>query len=183
MSESRVGPWLGWLLANSLTLARLVVAVAFPWIATSWRAPLALAACLSDLVDGQISRILHGESKLGRLLDPVADKTLVLAIVGTLWWEGQVSLWQITLIALREWAILLIVCWLLVAGRWRQIGDMAPRWPGKVATAAQFVFLFSLLVFQRVIPAIFTVTVALSALAAADYLRAFWHAWLARDQG
>ncbi len=135
------------------------------------RAPVVVVAALSDLVDGAVSRRFGGTSTLGRLLDPIADKTFVLMILGTLWTEGTISLVQIALLGLREWVVLGISLGIVLWGNWDGLLRMAPRWTGKLATAAQLTFVVSLLVLHRNAPVMFGLTVLLSGLAAADYLR------------
>jgi acyl-CoA synthetase (AMP-forming)/AMP-acid ligase II/phosphatidylglycerophosphate synthase len=162
--------WVTIVFANSLTLGRLIAGLAFPWISVAWRPELVLAAAASDVVDGAISRKFCGASPAGQLLDPIADKTFLLMVVGTLWMEGSLALWQIALLGMREWVVLSIGIGLVVARNWSGLLRMAPRWPGKVATGAQLVFLASLLFLQKDLPGLFQITVALSGLAAADYL-------------
>ncbi len=162
--------WFAFILANSLTLARMLVGLAFPLIGAAWRAPVVAVAAASDLVDGAISRRFGGTSSLGRLLDPIADKTFVLMVLGTLWSEGAISLVEIALLGLREWVVLAISLGLMLWGNWSGLLRMAPRWSGKLATAAQLTFVVSLLVLRRNVPALFQLTVLLSGVAAADYL-------------
>ncbi len=81
-------------LPNLLTGLRLVLAPAAAWAAWQywaaidgaadvrtfwawWTAGLFVAAALTDLFDGWAARALKAESKLGRILDPIADKVLV----------------------------------------------------------------------------------------------------------
>ena len=54
-----------------------------------WRLPVVIAAAITDGVDGQLSRLMGAQSKLGVLLDPIADKVFFLAVVATLLWDGN----------------------------------------------------------------------------------------------
>ncbi|MEX0678754.1 MAG: CDP-alcohol phosphatidyltransferase family protein [Pirellulales bacterium] len=162
--------WVTIVLANSLTLARLIAGLMFPWVSVAWRPGLILATAASDVVDGAISRKFCGTSAMGQLLDPIADKTFLLMVVGTLWMEGSLALWQIVLLGMREWVVLAIGIGLVVARNWSGLLRMAPRWSGKLATGGQLVFLTSLVFLQRDVPGLFQIAVALSGLAAADYL-------------
>jgi phosphatidylglycerophosphate synthase len=159
------------LLVNALTLARLAAGLAFPWVSTAWRPALVLTAALTDLVDGAISRQLNASSALGRLLDPIADKTFVLVMVGTLWFEGTLRGWHIVLVGLRDWVVLGIGLWFLLARDREALLRMAPSWLGKAATAGQFSFLVSLLFFPSWTSDLFWIAAVLSGAAAADYLR------------
>jgi acyl-[acyl-carrier-protein]-phospholipid O-acyltransferase/long-chain-fatty-acid--[acyl-carrier-protein] ligase len=162
--------WLTLVFANSMTLARLVAGLVFPWVSVAWRPGFVVAAAASDVVDGAISRTFCGTSALGQLLDPIADKVLLLMVVGTLWIEGSLAFWQIALLGLREWVVLSIGIGLVVARNWTGLRHMAPRWPGKIATAAQLIFLVSLVVLHKNLPGFFQITVVLSGFAAVDYL-------------
>ncbi len=172
----RINP-ISWTLANGLTLARLVVGFAFPWISPAWRPTVALAACISDGVDGAVSRMFRGQSGIGQMLDPIADKVFVLSVVITLLFEGTLTWWQVLLVGMRDWVVLGLLGWILMTSRAHRIPEMVPRWTGKVATAAQFVFLMNaLLNYWPVGGPLFVITAALSTVAAIDYYRAGWQA-------
>lgn len=85
-------------LPNALTLLRLVLAPAVAWLVwlayalpaqaedvqaagaqtwALWAAGLFVLAAFTDLIDGYLARALKADSKLGRMLDPIADKALV----------------------------------------------------------------------------------------------------------
>lgn len=163
--------WASFLLANALTLARLVAGLAFPFVDAGWRLPLVVVGAATDLFDGAISRAFHGDSAFGRFLDPIADKAFVLLIVGTLWYEGTISFVQILLVGLRDWAVIGSAAWFTLTGNFESLARMAPRWSGKFATAAQFLFLVSVLYYQHVVQPLFLLATALSGVAAVDYLR------------
>lgn len=75
-----------WTLPNTLTTLRLVAAlfvpVMFLWFHRPWADAFALAlfvgAALTDFLDGWIARAWKQESAFGRMLDPIADKTMVV---------------------------------------------------------------------------------------------------------
>ena len=75
-----------WTLPNILTIFRLIaapmVAVMFLYFTrpyADWAALiLFLGAALTDWLDGFLARALKQESKLGTMLDPIADKAMVL---------------------------------------------------------------------------------------------------------
>lgn len=82
-SESRPedpGPWT---LANLLTLFRIALTVPFLYLVNEGRFGLALAvfflASVTDFADGVVARKLNQQSKVGRFLDPLADKLLITA--------------------------------------------------------------------------------------------------------
>ncbi|WP_424932259.1 CDP-diacylglycerol--glycerol-3-phosphate 3-phosphatidyltransferase [Amaricoccus macauensis] len=75
-----------WTIPNILTLARLVAApgvalayAAFPRPAADWVAlSLFILAALTDYLDGRLARAWGQESNFGRMLDPIADKAMVI---------------------------------------------------------------------------------------------------------
>ncbi|HET6377387.1 MAG TPA: CDP-diacylglycerol--glycerol-3-phosphate 3-phosphatidyltransferase [Methylocella sp.] len=83
------GPSLAWSLPNILTYGRVlavpaVVACLF-WPEFAWARWLALglfiAAGITDFLDGYLARAWSQQSRLGQMLDPIADKLLVAAVL------------------------------------------------------------------------------------------------------
>jgi len=103
--------------------------------------PAVIAAAVTDGLDGQASRWLRAESKLGILLDPIADKVFFVAVVLTLLFDGNVTWLEVLLISLRDVIVLLGA----IGARLRDGGAawsrMKPRRLGKLATVLQFVFI------------------------------------------
>lgn len=67
-----------------------------------WSAVVFTLAAFTDLLDGWLARKLNVESVLGKLLDPLADKLIVMA---TLIWMvpmGRIPAWAVVLIISRE---------------------------------------------------------------------------------
>ena len=96
-------------LADQLTVARIVatpfVVVLFIWEFPGhayWATGLFIAAMATDQIDGWLARRRGTSSALGTLLDPVADKVLVLAALVMLIGEGVAPAWMIALIVVRE---------------------------------------------------------------------------------
>ena len=97
-------------LPNILTYVRIVavpVLVAFLFFSKSdaarWAAfVIFVAACITDWLDGYLARIWEQQSTLGRMLDPIADKLLVGAVLLMLVYDGTISHWSI-------WAAIIIL--------------------------------------------------------------------------
>jgi len=91
---------------NVITLGRLLLVPVFVALHQLGRPGWALAcfifAAVSDGVDGFLARVLDQRSKLGGILDPIADKTLVSAALITLVLERQLPVWLLVLIAIRD---------------------------------------------------------------------------------
>lgn len=85
-----------WLLPNILTLSR-VVSIPFIGICLYYNLNLlslivfALSG-VSDYIDGWVARRYNDESKLGMLLDPLADKLIILCVMILLLWKGRLEI-------------------------------------------------------------------------------------------
>jgi CDP-diacylglycerol--glycerol-3-phosphate 3-phosphatidyltransferase/cardiolipin synthase len=104
----RRGPWS---LPNLLTYGRIVaipalVALLF-WPRDDWMRWIALAiyvaAAVTDYLDGWIARAWSQHSAIGRMLDPIADKLLVCALLLMLVADGTIYGWSL-------WAAIVILC-------------------------------------------------------------------------
>jgi CDP-diacylglycerol--glycerol-3-phosphate 3-phosphatidyltransferase len=102
-----------WTIPNILTVMRLLAApgVAFAFAAfdrpyADWIAfGLFIVAALTDYVDGKLARAWQQESNFGRMLDPIADKAMVviaLAVIVGLWGMKALILVPVAFILLRE---------------------------------------------------------------------------------
>lgn len=158
---------------NSLSVARLLLGLAFPWVPADWRLAVVVVAAVSDLLDGLVARWLDAESSAGRLLDPVADKVFVLALVGTLLAEGTLHpLWALGL-ATRDVVVLIGLGYVIARRQWAVGRRMRPSWLGKGTTAAQFAVLLVLVIWNAAPVWLLAAVTALSLAAAIDYARTF----------
>jgi cardiolipin synthase (CMP-forming) len=95
---------------NALTLLRLLLVPVFValhlWGRPGWALACFCTAAVSDGLDGLLARALNQRSKLGALLDPIADKLLAFAALCTLVAERRLPLWLLGLIIFRDgWMI------------------------------------------------------------------------------
>jgi CDP-diacylglycerol--glycerol-3-phosphate 3-phosphatidyltransferase len=67
-----------------------------------WATTVFVVAMATDQIDGWLARRQGTSSPLGKLLDPVADKVLVLAVLVMLVGEGVAPAWMVALIVVRE---------------------------------------------------------------------------------
>jgi CDP-diacylglycerol---glycerol-3-phosphate 3-phosphatidyltransferase len=128
-------------LADQLTVARIVatpfVVVLFIWEFPGhayWATALFIAAMATDQIDGWLARRQGRTTPLGSLLDPVADKVLVLATMIVLIDENIFPGWMVAAIVARE----LLVSGLRLAAVERGVVIQA-RDLGKLKTWAQTV--------------------------------------------
>lgn len=128
-------------LPDQLTVARAfavpVVVVLFAWDFPNhayWATLVFALAMATDQVDGWLARRWNQTSAFGSLLDPIADKVLVMAAVVMLVGEGVVPAWMVAAIVAREIA----VSGLRLAAIERRV-VMGARDLGKLKTWAQAV--------------------------------------------
>ncbi len=130
-------------LPNLLTLFRILLVPVFLYFLFNGPIAYALAAFvlagLTDAVDGALARMTGQITELGILLDPLADKALVLSAFVALTVLGKVPAWLTIAIVLRDAVIVIGSAELYRRGR-RE--DIRPVVLGKVTTF----FLFALLV-------------------------------------
>jgi CDP-diacylglycerol---glycerol-3-phosphate 3-phosphatidyltransferase len=99
-------------LADQLTLARAaavpLVVVLFVWDFPNhdwWATGVFIVAMTTDWFDGRVARSRGRSSALGSLLDPVADKLLVLTVLIVLIDEGVFKGWMVAAIVAREFLV------------------------------------------------------------------------------
>ena len=95
--------------ADQLTVARAlsvpVVVVLFAWPFHGhayWATAVFCVAMTTDWLDGRLARRHGRSSSLGSLLDPIADKVLVLGVLVMLVGLGVVPGWMVATIVVRE---------------------------------------------------------------------------------
>jgi cardiolipin synthase len=128
-----------WTIPNVISMARLLGVPVFLWlvlgprsqVADWWAVGLLIGSSASDWLDGKIARALHQESRLGRLLDPAADRLYIVATVVALAIRGIIPWWLVAVLAARE-VMLALVLALLRRGGW---GPLQVSFVGKAATA------------------------------------------------
>jgi len=123
-------------LPNAITLVRLVCIPVFVWLLADDQ-PLAAAGLLavlgaSDWVDGWVARRFDQGSDLGKVMDPVADRLLLLTAAVALIIDGAVPVVVGVLVLAREVAISIAVLALAMAGARR----IDVQWVGKAGTLA-----------------------------------------------
>ena len=93
-------------LANALTVLRAVLVLPVIWLIGVGEYPQALAvfaaAAVTDALDGVVARRRDGATELGAVLDPLADKVLVVGALGGLAVHGLVPVWVVGAVAARE---------------------------------------------------------------------------------
>ena len=97
--------YLGWI-PNAISLLRIALIVPILMLILrgeyAWALGLFFFAGFSDGLDGYLATRFNWQTRLGGLLDPVADKLLVAGLFITLAWVGQIPAWLATVVILRD---------------------------------------------------------------------------------
>ncbi|MBQ4061762.1 MAG: CDP-diacylglycerol--glycerol-3-phosphate 3-phosphatidyltransferase [Christensenellaceae bacterium] len=91
-----------------------------------------IVACLTDILDGAIARKYNCVSNFGKLMDPMADKLLVLAALIVLLDWGKISTIVVIILLAREF---IISAFRLIAAEKGVV--IAAGWSGKIKTLTQ----------------------------------------------
>lgn len=101
-----------WNAPNIITMSRIAVTPLYlififrPELWAKWTAGLLFAwGAISDYLDGYLARKYNLNSNFGALMDPLADKVLILAVFGSFIWLHLVPAWMVVIITAREFLI------------------------------------------------------------------------------
>ncbi|HBS48221.1 TPA: hypothetical protein DEO28_04010 [Candidatus Dependentiae bacterium] len=133
--------------SNLLTVLRIVLApfISFYIIRNNWQLALILffIAALTDMLDGFAARLFKQRTSLGTLLDPVADKILLLTTFASLIVANMSQLvipfWFLIFLLVRE--LIIVIGALLVAFVSHDLKINPTIW-GKLTTFFQIIFIF-----------------------------------------
>lgn len=91
---------------------------------------------LTDFLDGFLARTLKQKTKFGSFLDPLADKTLVVAVILVLMFRNYIPWWFFGVVLVREF--LVIAGWLIT---YQQTTILAakPRFLGKISVCLEMI--------------------------------------------
>ena len=120
---------------NMLSALRLLGVPLFLWLIlvpeADWWAIVVLAiAGFTDWLDGYLARKWHQISRVGQLLDPVADRLYILATLIGLLLRGIVPLWFVLLLVSRD----VIMSVVLAVLKRRGVTGLPVHFVGKAAT-------------------------------------------------
>lgn len=149
--------------ANRITMLRIVLTIVFMvfmlwWEKIWWTKALSLViftiAALSDFVDGAIAKKRNMVTDFGKLMDPIADKILVLSAFAVFLQLRIINAWMFMIIISREILITSLRLFALNKGK-----VLSASRAGKHKTVSQMVVIFFILgfiVFQEVMKRFFT---------------------------
>ena len=170
-----------WTVPNLLTILRVVLTPAFVAVFMDHNHQAAffifLAAGLTDALDGTLARMLHQRSNLGAMLDPLADKMLLVTSFVCLAIQGWIPFWLAVIVVSRDIIIvggLLLMTFLEIDVRSR----IKPTFVSKLNTMAQMALVAELLTDKAfslglgyLLPAFVWTVAGLTAASGLHYLR------------
>jgi cardiolipin synthase (CMP-forming) len=123
-------------LPNLLSLARLFGVPLFLWLVLGphqdgWALVVLMVSGFTDWLDGKLARTLNQTSKLGQILDPVADRLYILAVVIGLALRDIIPVWLAVILPLRDVFLFSLLPFL----RTRGYSVLPVHFLGKAATA------------------------------------------------
>src|SRR5450759_1557260 len=125
-------------------------------------------ASLTDAIDGYLARSRNSVTTFGKLMDPIADKLLIIAALVVLVSLGRLEAWVAMVIISREFAVTALR---LAAGAQQGVVISASSF-GKLKTATQVLMVMALIAFDgRSVwtTALIYLTVIVTVLSGADY--------------
>ncbi len=175
---------------NWITLFRIALIPPTLWLMATgeflWALLFFLIAGLSDGLDGLLARQFSWHSRLGSILDPIADKLLLVSSTITLAWIGLIPLWLVAAIVARD---LLIVGGALIYHTRIHEYEMEPTIVSKINTFSQIIYVLSVVlqqVFGLLDPKMLEmgayIVLTTTLISGADYIWTWgWRAW--RESG
>jgi CDP-diacylglycerol---glycerol-3-phosphate 3-phosphatidyltransferase len=135
-------------LPNLLTFARILMIPLCLWFldkdtprAGFWSAIVFTLAAITDLLDGYLARKLNVVSVLGKLIDPLADKLIVMASLVWMVPMGRMPGWAVIVLLAREFSVTALRSVAASEGVIISAGQ-----EGKTKTALQMIGIIALLV-------------------------------------
>jgi len=126
---------------NIITLGRIMLVPIVVWAIVSSQMEVAFAifviAGVSDAVDGFLAKRFNMSSELGALLDPLADKALLVSIFMALGIWGAIPRWIVILVVSRD---IMIVAAVIVSWLFDKPVKIKPLMVSKLNTASQVAF-------------------------------------------
>jgi cardiolipin synthase len=139
-------------LPNMISVFRIILVIPIVWALLTEQFSIAaflfIVAGISDALDGFLAKRYQWESRLGSILDPVADKLLLLSSLLTLAWLGLMPGWLVWLAVCRDVMIVVGgIAYHHLIGRF----SLMPLWSSKINTVSQ-IALVALIICQQLYP-------------------------------
>ncbi len=135
--------------ANMLTFFRIALVPLYLWLFSTGNWLMAIfalvtfvTAAITDLYDGRLARSRKEITKLGKFLDPLADKFLVLGALAQFTLVGLVNVWLVAIILIRDIWVTLMRVIAIVRGT-----ELVTSGNAKLKTTIQLTVVITIIVF------------------------------------
>jgi len=134
-----------WTASNMLSFLRVLLVPPVVYCLTTefpynrlWATALIVVAVLTDVLDGYLARRLHQVSELGKIIDPLADKIAAVAVTLVLAWNGEIPVWFVSVVVLRD--VLILIGGIYIQKKKNIVAQS--NWLGKLAVAVLTGYVF-----------------------------------------
>jgi CDP-diacylglycerol--glycerol-3-phosphate 3-phosphatidyltransferase len=133
-----------------------------------------LLAIVSDVIDGYIARTQRQKTRAGAILDPLADKALLLSAfiflfhVSKMYFAFPLPLWLLLIVISRD-IIILVGCGIILSTH-HDIQIIPTRW-GKFTTFFQMMTIVCIILELNISPVIWWLAAFFSIISGIDYVR------------
>lgn len=113
---------------------------------------LLLIILLTDILDGYFARKRNEVTRLGQVLDPIADKFFAAFALFALFYKYNLALWYLPLLLVRE-IVLLMTVPAMLSKRGKKRIKFSSNWAGKLTTFMQGTVIFLLVLgYRNILP-------------------------------
>ncbi len=165
MSRMIIAPIMYWIILNPQSFTDNGLHISWNYYAA---ALLFVLASVTDFFDGYIARELNQKTLLGAIIDPLADKMLIIAAFLALMMVGEASAWAIYIIIIRE----LFITGLRTVAISEGV-DVSASMAGKIKTVAQMFAIGFLLMHWSGGEILLWISVALTIYSGFEYIAGF----------
>ena len=165
-------------LPNIISVFRMVLVAPVVWHLLQLEFGTALGwfavAAFSDALDGFLAKHYGWQSRLGSILDPLADKLLLVCVFIALTWLGLIPVWLLGTVLARD--LLIVIGGVLfhyTLGRF----DMQPSRISKLNTFMQIIFVLAVVFYHGdfaftpwIVEALVYIVLATTVLSGLDYV-------------
>jgi len=177
VSTSALRPAARFAVADAITLLRVPLAIVFPlFSAMPVRLTVLGLAAITDLGDGFVAR-RFGASRLGTVLDPVADRLFMAAAYAVVLCSGKLSWWEVLAVLARD--IIATTAFFVTVATGRATAVPA-RAGGKAVTVLQLLTLLAFVLDSSLLRRLAWSTAAVGLYAIWDYNTQFFRKLRAR---
>lgn len=141
--------------ANKLTLFRVLLIPLFIFFMLSsnsmphnflWSLVIFVSASVTDMLDGMIARKYNQITDIGKLLDPLADKMLIISAFICLVYLNVINVVAVIIVIMREF----LITALRAFAKEKQV-IIAAGMLGKIKTVSQIIYIIFILIYQELI--------------------------------